>query len=366
MKLYFDAIVITSDEPYSKMWHTQLIYTEFLSKANAVFYIDPPKKWTIKNVFRSSLNNKIENKNLTILHYINKLPSFLKFGNAYNERYNEYKIGEVLKSRGYKKILIWHFDSYRNSFSNSFFNNSLSMKRIYHVIDPFYKNPIDRSLCKISDLIIVTSPRNNQFYIDYSDKVINISQGLDLEIQNRLVNDKATIFPKTDSDYIVLLGTISDDIDFDWLLHLLNNSMVKLVVIGKRIHLNVNTQKSDLLFNHPQVEYLGLLSPKEFYPVLKRAKAGVIVYNEERRSKVCSPLKALNYLVSGLPVITNIDCEIPELLKHCIYYNETLEQFRDTINKALTGELNFNSKASQSYEEKISLENMVKKIVEKL
>lgn len=360
------VILVTSDEPYSKMWHTQLIYTEYLSKSNTVYFINPPKKWEFKNLFCNSLKETQVSSNLTILNYINKLPVFLNAFNRFNEYYNEQKISKLLNRVGLKKVLIWQFDSYRNSFSNNFFDKSILVKRIYHVIDPFYNNPIDRWLCEISDLIIVTSPRNNNYYSNYSKKLINVSQSLDIELQMKLINSNATIWPKLKSNYFVLLGTLSDDIDFDWILHSLDNKDFKLVIIGKVIGLSKQKKKFELLFEHPRVEYLGLLSPQEFYPILKHANAGLIVYNEDRRSKVCSPLKALNYIISELPVITNIDCEIPELLNNSIYFASTEKEFQCYISSAFNKILTPNLVVVNSYLAKVSISLSVETIIKKI
>jgi hypothetical protein len=360
------VIVVTSDEPYSKMWHTQLIYTEFLSKDHTVFYINPPKRWRFNNIFKTSLNGCNENKNLVILNYINKFPAFFRLFSKWNEVYNERKIARELAKVSAKNVMVWHFDSYRNSFSNFFFDRTLKIKRIYHVIDPFYKNPIDRWLCEAADTVIITSPRNNKFYSDFYKKIINVAQALDIPLQKNLINAKPNLIPKAESEYFLLLGTISDDIDFEWLLNLLNNKDFNLVVIGKKIGLNKAKTQAELLFSHPRVEYMGLLSPPEFYPILKYAKAGLIIYNEERRSKVCSPLKALNYIMADLPVIANIDCEIPELLSSCIYYCDNIMQANILVGRSLNNELIFNNDKCDGYISEISLDIVLKKILAKL
>ena len=363
MKLDFDIVIITSDEPYSKMWHTQLIYTEFLAKTNKVLYINPPKKWALKNIFGIGFKKNKVNENLTVIDYKNIFPASFKWFNKFNENSNERLISKYLKYHNITNILLWHFDSYRNAFSNHFFDQTLAIKRIYHVIDPFYKNPLDRWLSRISDLLIVISPRNNKYYSDFSDKLINVAQSLDIDLQKKLIHGDVSVQSKFDSDYFVLLGTISDDIDFDWILHLLENKYFKLVIIGKVISLNKQKEKSKLVFEHPRVEYLGLMSPQEFYPILKQANAGLIIYNEERRSKVCSPLKALNYIISELTVITNIDCEIPELLDNSIFYADTIQDTDNLIVTALSKELNYNFVKNNKYLNDISLDTILEKII---
>ena len=122
MKLDFDIIIITSDEPYSKMWHTQLIYTEFLAKTNKVLYINPPKKWALKNIFGIGFKKNKVNENLTVIDYKNIFPASFKCFNKFNENSNERLISKYLKYYNSTNILVWHFDSYRNAFSNHFFD----------------------------------------------------------------------------------------------------------------------------------------------------------------------------------------------------------------------------------------------------
>jgi hypothetical protein len=347
------------------MRHTQLIYTEYLSKSNTVYYINPPKKWEFKNIFHNSLNKINEGSNLTILNYINKFPVFINALNKYNEYYNESKVAKELKKIGAKKILIWHFDSYRSSFSNNFFDKSIIVKRVYHVIDPFYKNPIDRWLCNKSDQIVITSPRNNNYYSEFSEKVINIPQSLDIEHERDLLMGNISVKQKFTENYFVLLGTISDDLDFDWLLGLLNTLDFKLIIVGKVINLT-QTDKLDRILKHSNVDYRGVLSPDEFYPILKKAIAGMIVYNEERRLKVCSPLKALNYIISELPVITNIDCEIPELKNNSIYYTEDINRYNELVKLALNRNLKIDQVAVDDYLNNVSMFKAICTIVRNL
>lgn len=357
-----NVIIITSDEPYSNMWHTQLIYTEFLSKTNRVYFINPPTKWYLKKLFFNSLNIKKENDNLFVINYINKLPSSFSLFQKWNELYNEKKIAQILKKNNYKNILVWHFDSFRNAFSNSFFDSQISLKRIYHVIDPFYNNPLDKYLCQKANKIVVTSPRNNLFYEKYSNKIINIPQCLDIELQKELINAKQIKQSKFKDHYFVLLGTISDDIDFDWILECLKIKEFKLVIIGKVIQLKIYVDKWNFILNHLQVDYLGLCSPAEFYPLLKNASAGLIIYNEEKRIGVRSPLKALNYLISQIPVITNVDCEIPQLINKGICFSDNLNNFNHYVNLVLTKKIKTNTIEADNYLNTISISNAVANI----
>jgi len=366
MKLDFDAIIVTSDEPYSKMWHTQLIYTEFLSKNNKVFFINPPKKWALINIFWFKLKIQKEKNDLTVVNYCNVFPNFIELFNRVNERKNEKYLTKELQKIKAHKLLIWHFDSFRSAFLNNFYIKTLVIKRIYHIIDPFYNNPLDKILCELSDIIVITSPRLNLNYTPFNTKIINIPQCLDIELQYKLLNSESRIKLKTEGKYFVLLGTISDDINFNCILELLKISDFKLVIIGKKINIIKSIIESQLVFNHANVEYLGVLLPQEFYPILKNALAGLILYTEEKIEQPRSPLKALNYLISSIPTITNIECEIPQLLGECIYHVKNKNQLYNHITNALGNELDFNLTESENYLNSVSIERAIYNITQKL
>lgn len=353
----FDAIVITSEEPYGLMWHTQVIYADYLSKNHLVIYINAPQKWKVKNLFHFKLfKNRISN-NLLVINYLNVFPSRLNF---LNEAIITNKLKNELFDISAKRILFWHFDSFRSIFSSHNFIKAFSVKRIYHVIDPFYHNPKDKVLAELADCIIVTSSKNNTFYSEHSKKVINIPQCVDFSEQKLLLNQIPKV--KINSNYLVLLGTISDFIDFDWLISLTNKIKTKLVIIGKINSLIQEKQKWLELLDQANVMYLGVMTPAEFYPILKGAKVGLIIYKNSLKTQPSSPLKVLNYLISGLPVITNLDCEIKDLMDRAIYNVSTSEELTGKVEMATNNALIVNQELVDSYLNSVSLDNMIDKI----
>jgi len=361
VKIPADAIIITSDEPYTQMRHTQLIYAEFLSIHNKVIYVAPPVKWNLKNLFSWQPKITIEEKNLSIFSYINILPSLAKSFRHFNEWYNQLLIKKLLQKENAKSVLLWHFDSFRGKFNEKIFTRTFATKRIYHVIDPYFNNPINELLSEISDLIIITSPKHNLHYKKYVHKSINIPQGVDIEKCELLIDGTNGKF-KENKPYTVLLGTISDDIDFDTLLDYTKDENTKLVVIGKISNLILSKNIWETLLTRKNVMYLGVLAPADFYPILKNAIAGLILYNAKRRENAFSPLKALNYLMAGIPVISNSDCEIPDLIGNGIFMINN----GDVQEKILKSATNFDVASVQRYLQRVSLQNAVQNIVNKV
>ena len=361
MKENFDAIIITSDEPYGEMWHTQLLYADCLSINYKVIFINPPKKWNITNCFRWSLKQKAIADNLTIVNYLNIVPGVFNFLNEY---WFDQKILQALKKMRYRRLLIWHFDSFRAAISSKQLFNALEIKRIYHVIDPFIDNPLDEWLSVKADKIVITSPRNLRAYKKYESKIMHIPQALDLNMLDEKKNSELVIKPKFSQNYFVLLGTISDYIDYEFLFSILEDGELKLVIIGKVLTNMTNLQSWERLKKMNNVDYLGVLSPLNFNPILRDAKAGLIIYNEERRKNVSSPLKALNYLGCGIPVVTNIDCEMPDLNEKCIFYVDNTHELDKVLKEIIFGIKGIDKELANNYIQQNSIQNALKKILE--
>jgi hypothetical protein len=355
----FSCIVITSDEPYSKMWHTQLLYANYLSKENEVIYIEPPDRWNFRHLF---LNTAEERKNggVRIIKYLNRFPAGIAFFQKMNERINENVVRKNLEREGHVSVLIWHFDSYRSALSSENFTNVFKIKRVYHVIDPYYKNPLNDLLCRIANVVVLTSQRNNEHYSAYKGKLINIPQCIDPDRAHEIL--KTEIDVPFNNAYVVFIGTLSDDVDYGWLNHLCDNEVNRLVLIGERRSLIKSLSAFENLLSKKNVKHLGAMDPEQFYPVLKKAHAGLIIYDSIRRKKIFSPLKALNYLAAGIPVITNVETEIIGLDQHCIHRADDERTFMALAEKAMRGELFFEPALAENYLSSVRIDKAIEKI----
>ena len=356
----YDLIVVTADEPYSGMSHTQILYTNFLSKQKTVLYLEPPHKWRPWNLLKTLASPKQISVQLFVHTYINVLPSKLKLGKAFNERINELIISRFLKKIRAQNTLIWHFDSYRSVLNGEAIKKQTHLQHLYHVIDPYYNNPVDAVLRQISNPIVITSPRNSRFYDNVSDKIINVPQCIDLATEKRYLEGPS--FTKELPDkFLVLLGTISDDTNFDLLLNIAE-AQLPLVIIGKKVPFKKKQNLFDALLSHQNIRYFGFLPPQEFYPILKKATAGLIAYDLSIRSRSFSPLKAINYLIAGLPIISNCNTELSELQGLAVY--ETAEQkvYLQYCKQALPG-LAIDLPKVDDYLNNISLEAAVSRIL---
>jgi hypothetical protein len=173
-------IVVTSDEPWCDVWHTQLHYAYQLSLRTTVFYLGPPEPWRPSRLFTPHLNPKKITENLIVLSYFNLLPASIGF---FALLINDLFTAILLKKYSRKKNLhrtpdiVWHFDSHRGY---RLYRNKNAVRHIYHVIDPVAGLRLDNRLAASSDLVVVTSPRFTDYYQKLNKNVVQIGQGIDV------------------------------------------------------------------------------------------------------------------------------------------------------------------------------------------
>jgi hypothetical protein len=363
MNLPYDLIIVTADEPYAGLSHTQVLYADYLARFNDLIYIEAPQPWHILKIFRRNRLQQVVKKGPTVFSYFNLLPAAVPFAKKINEGLLNRALRTWLTEHCKKNILVWHFDSYRSEIPRSAFSPTITMQHVYHVIDPFFNNPLDAALCNSADLIVVTSPAIAMHYNKHKDKLQIIPQCIDLELCKELLA-LPVVTNVPEGPFFIFLGTLSDDIDFELLQSVAQ--LGPLLIAGKVLKMQQKQAAYQLLLHHRHVTMAGLLTPAQFYPLLKRAVAGLICYDTKVRTQAFSPLKAVNYLVAGIPVISNCRTEIEVLEGNYVYEQETSPGFLALCSQALEGTLKKEPQALADYLARISLDGAVEHVLEKL
>jgi hypothetical protein len=362
-----EVVVVTSDEPWGPIWHTQLHYAFQLSKRYQVVYFDPPEPWTIRNLFSWNQPVKKVSDTLTVIRYFNFLPSFLgKVALKINDAVNESLCNNLMKKNGYGAIsVLWHFDPFRSFHT---FRKNKKIKHIYHVVDPIAGSHLDVEQSLAADLVIITSPKFMEHYRKLNKNVAQIGQGADTQFFQ--VQESDTVKQKLVSyDSILLLGTISDEIDLLFLQVLANKFPRKLVLIGPDTTRDAQKKEQfQQLLSIEGVTWLGPMPPVEFRKHLQACSIGIIAYDNSRhdRNNLRSPLKVISYLAAGKSIVSNIDCEIGSLQNKAIYNVTTQDEYFELILKGYSNQLNFDTQAVNSYLQSIDYNELLRVIFEKI
>src|SRR5688572_5153624 len=160
---FLEYIIVTSDEPWGDIWHTQLHYAYQLSKRFQVIYVDPPRPWKISNLFDFKPEIKEVSGNLNVFRYKNVVPSFLgRVAVIFNDFINEHLIRKQINGLSRQsELVVWHFDPFRSHF---IFRKYPRCKHIFHVVDPIVGFHMNEEMTLRADLVIVTSPKQLSFY----------------------------------------------------------------------------------------------------------------------------------------------------------------------------------------------------------
>lgn len=362
-----EVVVVTSDEPWGPIWHTQLHYAFQLSKRYQVVYFDPPEPWTIRNLFSWNQPVKKVSDTLTVIRYFNFLPSFLgKVALKINDAVNESLCNNLMKKNGYGAIsVLWHFDPFRSFHT---FRKNKKIKHIYHVVDPIAGSHLDVEQSLAADLVIITSPKFIEHYRKLNKNVIQIGQGADTQFFQVQESD-AVIQKLISHDSILLLGTISDEIDLLFLQVLANKFPRKLVLIGPDTTRDAQKKEQfQKLLSIEGVTWLGPMPPVEFRKHLQACSIGIIAYDNSRhdRNNLRSPLKVISYLAAGKSIVSNIDCEIGSLQNKAIYNVTTQDEYFELILKGYSNQLNFDTQAVNTYLQSIDYNELLRVIFEKI
>jgi hypothetical protein len=152
IKLENQIILVISNEPWGKMWFSKHNWANELSNQNKVFFINPPKKWSLKHFFSDGIIISKYSESLNIVDYYNRLP-FTR--NDFVFRINEGIIVKSLigKLKKKKDFIFWSFDPYRFSSPQLF----KPLKSIFFRVDIFLFKNRERKLIKNVDGVIVTA-----------------------------------------------------------------------------------------------------------------------------------------------------------------------------------------------------------------
>lgn len=243
------------------------------------------------------------------------------------------------------------------------------MRHIYHVIDPVADLNYDRYLSGTSDLVIVVSRRYLAHYQLINENVLFQGQGFDASFLSVPPSDLS----RYHAGSILLLGTMLDDVDYELLIALATRfAERKLVLIGPdRVTKPDRRILFEQLLSMTNVVWTGSLPPDKHMPYIWSSAVCIIAY--ETSGKVFqkprvfgTPLKVMTYLGCRKPVVTNIDCEIPELDQIAIFEEKRSEAFMDRVDSCLRNPDVGYSDRIDRYLENNSYPTIIGKILDKL
>lgn len=321
----------------------------YLSKNNHVFCVEYPQflqSWKIIFTWKPLLE-KISPK-LYIFHSIGLFPfgrSFMMI-NHFNHWINRLILKYVVKYQiADAKTCIITFTPELVFFASEISNNNI----YYYVTDeftsfPYWKNILQRKqfiylekeLLKITKKVIVTSNTLLSKYRQLHKRVILFPipsfSRIFTNYQKASRSNLSHISPPTAG----FIGTYHDwKIDTNFLIKLIKKfSNVSFVFLGIINIKNLFLYKK--LFNLNNFHFLGNRRIDELPPYVSKFDVCLIPYRTNKWGHTAYPVKIMEYLALGKPVVTTALPSIKYLAeKKLIYWSKNDEEFNENILKAL-------------------------------
>ncbi|GAA0297191.1 glycosyltransferase [Kineococcus aurantiacus] len=154
----------------------------------------------------------------------------------------------------------------------------------------------DRSLA-LADEVVVVSPRLQRLCAAQGRQAHLVPAGAELTAPATAPLDLPA------GPFAVFLGMVSDRIDLGGFRAVVAAGL-DLVVVGPRQPTFTQDGAWRELLGHPRVHWLGPRAPQEVSQVLARASVGLMPYTLSEFNQASFPLKVLEYLAAGLPVVS--------------------------------------------------------------
>ena len=352
MKLENQTILIVSNEPWGDIWYSKHNWAYELSKKNKVFFINPPTKWKLSNLWDSKISVSSYTKCLSILNYQNILP-YTRFSVLYklNNFLISKKIKKWMQENNLKNYIFWTFDPYR--FSNpQLFSPLLS---IYFIADK-YQIKKEYDLISNTDYFISVSgeltknlPLKNPLILSHGISTSEFSDNEDIELEDGYILYIGNIDWRLDHELIkkmVLKFKTQQFLFIGQLLEGYNNQLFKEIFIENKF--------SNVIYKPP-------IHFKKLKNYIAKAKVCIAPMLLEVNGNNINHHKLLQYMALGKPILAPqfIDYKKNKLVYSYNNHDEGIEQLGKILNEE---ENYFLTEERITFAKQFTYENLIRKV----
>lgn len=321
-----ETILIISNEPWGPVWYSKHNYAYELSKLNKVIFINPPKKWGIKNLFKGRVETIEINNNLSAINYLNFLPSLNKIFFQVNNLVVSHRIKKYLIKNNFTDNIFWTFDPYRLVIPSKL-NSSLS---IFHIVDLYnHKHWGEKTISKQVDFCIYVSSeiRSNYFIKDKKHLVTQHS----ISSEEFTASFKPDDIP--DIPYGLYIGNIDKRLDSEIIEKIaLSFPAIPLVFIGQINETNnPSFQRLFIDRKYSNIILLGVRNFKDLKNYIYYSDF-CIAFMEKYDGNRISHHKIYQYLAMGKPVFCSVFTAYIEI-ENILYMSDEVDINLQQLNE---------------------------------
>lgn len=301
-----------------------------------ILYVEPP--YTILAIFKKDFLKQIrrgiekKTENFYLLRTFAWFPFFKKsiLINLVDNYIFLFRIHKTMKKLGFNPSLIFTYMPFL-----PFALKSLKAKIVYDCVDdhasfkglinPKVVNYLERKTVNISDTVITTGNEKLQNKIRiFGKEPIVIENGVDWKIFANNIMYKKNIDIKKQ---IVYVGTISYWFDLDLIKSIAKKfNNYKVILVGPA-QIDISSLK-----DFKNIIMTGKMEQKEIAAILRESAVSIIPFKITPLTEKIDPLKAYEYIASGIPVVSTAVGGVDKLP---IYIAKTQDEFLEKIQQAI-------------------------------
>lgn len=168
----------------------------------------------------------------------------------------------------------------------------------------------ERNTAAAADLVIAVSPNIAQRWQDAGYRTHMIPNGCDAAglVRHKAFDQASGVQRQLPEDVTLngpiagVVGTIGDRIDLE-LLAQVAKSGISVLLVGQKQR-NLPDERLRQLTDLPNVQWVGHKPPVELPRYLAALDVGLVPYTDSQFNRASFPLKTLEYLAAGLPVVS--------------------------------------------------------------
>lgn len=286
----------------------------------------------------------------------------------FNQRLRIIWIQKAIKTLGFESPLLWIYDPDAAPLVGQLGEKG----SVYMITDDFASNPSsfnresqirnwEQKLVSSVDLVITSASGLRSGLSPYNKNTFYVSQGVEYEIFARTLQADLPLAEelKGISEPIIgFIGRINGRINFDLIEAICEKFPDWCLVLVGALGDDAVASK---IKHHPNILCTGLKTVEQLPAYLKAISVCIIPYQINEHTMYMHPLKALEYLAGGKPVVST---PLPELMKHqsMIQFADTAANFVEAISVALRTDTEEKRKERSAYASNKTYEHQLSRI----
>lgn len=289
-------ILIVSNEAWGPLWFSKHNYAWELSEKNKVYFLNPPKPFSVLNIFRENITAETITPALKVITYKNILPVKIEWMRRVNENYILGKLRNYLKKEKAEKLLFWTFDPIRLSSPEKLG----PQKIVLHAVDQYlFTYPSEKILAPKADIIFCVSESILKAYKPYNKNVHLIPH---------VIPDDEFLPPAPTGNSMltgIFAGSLDARIDYSYTEYIISKfPEVKFRFIGK---INIKNDFTDKLAGgyFKNAVFEGPKPFKEIKYEIRKADFCFLFKDNTVPGNNISSHKMLQYFAQGKPIFSS-------------------------------------------------------------